>query len=79
MYGSARYLFIYVVTGIGAYLLSGFVGHFSIGGSGALLGLIGVLMAHHHKPAKRLHANAEEPADPVVDLHRRHGVLDVRN
>jgi rhomboid protease GluP len=45
MYGSARYLFIYVVTGIGAYLLSGFVGHFSIGGSGALLGLIGVLMA----------------------------------
>jgi membrane associated rhomboid family serine protease len=45
MYGSARHLFIYVVTGIGAYLLSGFVGHFSIGGSGALLGLIGVLMA----------------------------------
>jgi hypothetical protein len=45
MYGSARYLFIYVVTGIGAFLLSGFVGHFSVGGSGALLGLIGVLMA----------------------------------
>src|SRR5271170_1408191 len=45
LYGSARYLFIYVVTGIGAYLLSGFVGHFSVGGSGALLGLIGVLMA----------------------------------
>jgi rhomboid protease GluP len=45
LYGSARYLFIYAVTGIGAYLLSGFVGHFSIGGSGALLGLIGVLMA----------------------------------
>jgi rhomboid protease GluP len=45
MYGSARYLFIYVLTGIGAYLLSGFVGHFSVGGSGALLGLIGVLMA----------------------------------
>jgi rhomboid protease GluP len=45
LYGSARYLFIYVVTGIGAYLLSGFIGHFSVGGSGALLGLIGVLMA----------------------------------
>jgi membrane associated rhomboid family serine protease len=45
LYGSARYLFIYVVTGIGAYVLSGFVGHFSIGGSGALLGLIGMLMA----------------------------------
>jgi rhomboid protease GluP len=45
MYGSARYLFIYVATGVGAYLLSGLVGHFSIGGSGALLGLIGVLLA----------------------------------
>jgi rhomboid protease GluP len=45
LYGSARYLFIYVVTGIGAYLLSSLVGHFSIGGSGSLLGLIGVLLA----------------------------------
>lgn len=44
-YGSARYLFMYVVTGIGAYLLSSLVGHFSIGGSGSLLGLIGVLLA----------------------------------
>jgi rhomboid protease GluP len=45
MYGSARYLFIYVLTGIGAYLLSSRFGHFSVGGSGALLGLIGVLFA----------------------------------
>jgi rhomboid protease GluP len=45
MYGSARYLFIYVVTGIGGYSLSSFFGHFSVGGSGALLGLIGVLLA----------------------------------
>jgi rhomboid protease GluP len=45
LYGSARYLFIYVVTGIGGYVLSSFFGHFSIGGSGALLGLIGVLLA----------------------------------
>ncbi|MFZ3215720.1 MAG: rhomboid family intramembrane serine protease [Candidatus Acidiferrales bacterium] len=45
LYGSARYLFIYVATGVGAYLLSGAIGHFSIGGSGALLGLIGVLFA----------------------------------
>ena len=45
LYGSGRYLFIYVVTGIGGYVLSSFVGHFSIGGSGALLGLIGVLLA----------------------------------
>jgi membrane associated rhomboid family serine protease len=45
LYGSARYLFIYVLTGIGGYVLSSFVGHFSVGASGALLGLIGVLLA----------------------------------
>jgi rhomboid protease GluP len=45
LYGSARYLFIYVVTGIGGYVLSSLFGKFSVGGSGALLGLIGVLLA----------------------------------
>jgi membrane associated rhomboid family serine protease len=45
LYGSARYLFIFVVTGIAGYLLSSFTGHFSVGASGALLGLIGVLLA----------------------------------
>jgi membrane associated rhomboid family serine protease len=45
LYGSARYLFIYVVAGIGGYVLSSLVGHMSIGGSGAILGLIGVLLA----------------------------------
>jgi membrane associated rhomboid family serine protease len=47
MYGSARYFFIFVVTGIGGYLLSSFfsVANISIGASGALLGLIGVLLA----------------------------------
>ena len=45
MYGSARFFFIYVVTGIFGYLLSGLRGHFSVGGSGALLGLVGVLLA----------------------------------
>lgn len=45
-YGSARYLFIYVATGIGGYILSsGIGGRQSVGGSGALLGLIGVLLA----------------------------------
>ena len=45
LYGSARYLFIYVFTGICGYGLSSAFGRFSIGGSGALLGLIGVLLA----------------------------------
>lgn len=45
LYGSARFLFIYVVSGIGGYILSSLFWHFSVGGSGALLGLIGVLLA----------------------------------
>jgi rhomboid protease GluP len=45
LYGSARFLFIYVVSGAGGYVLSSFFGHFSVGGSGGLLGLIGVLLA----------------------------------
>jgi rhomboid protease GluP len=46
LYGSARFFFIYVATGIGGYLLSSALsGHPSMGGSGALLGLIGVLLA----------------------------------
>jgi rhomboid protease GluP len=46
VYGSARYLFIYVATGICGYIVSSAFGHHSsVGGSGALLGLIGVLLA----------------------------------
>lgn len=45
LYGSARFLFVYVVTGFGGYLLSSAMGHFSVGGSASLLGLIGVLFA----------------------------------
>ena len=45
LYGSARYLFLYVVTGVVGYILSSAVGHFSVGASGSLLGLIGVLLA----------------------------------
>jgi rhomboid protease GluP len=45
LYGSGRYLFIYVVTGIGGYVLSSATGHASVGASGALLGMIGVLLS----------------------------------
>lgn len=45
-YGSARYFFIYVASGVGGYVVSsGVIGHQSVGASGALLGLIGVLLA----------------------------------
>lgn len=45
LYGSARFLFIYVTCGIGGYVLSSATWHFSVGGSGAIIGLVGVLLA----------------------------------
>ena len=45
LYGSGKYLFFYVVTGVFGYLVSSFLGHFSIGASGAILGLVGLLLA----------------------------------
>jgi rhomboid protease GluP len=45
VYGSARYLFLYVTMGVVGFLLSAWAGHFSVGASGALLGIIGLLIA----------------------------------
>jgi rhomboid protease GluP len=45
LYGSGRYLFLYVVTGALGFAASALTGHFSIGASGALLGLIGAMLA----------------------------------
>ncbi len=45
VYGGARFLFIYVVTGIGGFVLSSVTGHASVGGSASLLGIIGVMLA----------------------------------
>jgi rhomboid protease GluP len=45
LYGSARYFFIFVATGVVGYLASSTRGHVSVGASGSLLGLIGVLLA----------------------------------
>jgi rhomboid protease GluP len=45
VYGSARYLFLYLATGAAGFLTSSVTGHFSVGASGALMGLIGVMLA----------------------------------
>lgn len=45
LFGSARYLFLYIVTGAFGYVVSSLAGHNSVGASGALLGLIGLLLA----------------------------------
>jgi rhomboid protease GluP len=45
VYGSPRYLFLYAVTGAFGFLVSAFTGHFSVGASGALLGIMGAILA----------------------------------
>ena len=45
MYGSARYFFLYIFSGAFGYVVSSAMGHLSVGASGALLGLIGALLA----------------------------------
>ena len=45
LYGSGRYLFLYVFTGALGFVASALTGHFSVGASGALLGLIGAMLA----------------------------------
>jgi rhomboid protease GluP len=44
-YGSARFFFIYVLTGAAGFAVSSAFGHASVGASGAILGLVGVLLA----------------------------------
>jgi rhomboid protease GluP len=45
MYGSSRYLFLFVVTGAAGFLTSSAAGNVSVGASGSLLGLVGALIA----------------------------------
>jgi rhomboid protease GluP len=46
LYGSARFLFLYVACGIGGSLCSTFFGRgLSVGASGAILGIVGILIA----------------------------------
>ncbi len=45
VYGSARYLFLYIASGTTGFLASSITGHFSVGASGALMGLIGLMLA----------------------------------
>jgi rhomboid protease GluP len=45
LYGSSRYLFLYVLTGAFGFLVSAFMGNYSVGASGALLGLVGAMLA----------------------------------
>ena len=45
LYGSSRYLFLYIFTGAFGFLVSSFLGTNSLGASGGLLGLVGAMLA----------------------------------
>ena len=45
VYGSARFLFLYLATGVTGFLLSAISGHKSLGASAPILGLIGLMIA----------------------------------
>ena len=45
LYGSGRYLFLYVFSGALGFLVSAATGHFSLGASGAILGIVGAMLA----------------------------------
>jgi rhomboid protease GluP len=45
LYGSGRYLFLYIFTGAFGFLVSSFLGSYSLGASGGLLGLVGAMLA----------------------------------
>jgi len=44
-YGSARLIVFYVLTTISGFLVSSYTGHFSVGASAAIFGLIGAMIA----------------------------------
>ncbi len=45
LYGSSRYFFLYIFTGAFGFLVSSFLGSYSLGASGGLLGLVGAMLA----------------------------------
>jgi rhomboid protease GluP len=45
LYGSGKYLFLYTFTGACGFLLSSFFGSLSLGASGAILGILGAILA----------------------------------
>ena len=44
-YGTPRLIAIYILSTIGGFWLSGYTGHFSVGASAAIFGLIGAMIA----------------------------------
>ena len=79
LFGSARYLFLYVATGAFGYVIRALAGHNSVGASGSLLGLIGLLPRVHHAKQQRFLANAALQFNQMDHLYRHHGLHVFRN
>lgn len=45
-YGGAKFLFFYILTGVFGYLVSSYFGYISLGASGAIFGILGVMIAY---------------------------------
>lgn len=54
-YGGAKFFTLYMLTGVFGYMLSGYAGYESLGASGAIFGLLGVMIAYG---VKRSHTAA---------------------
>ena len=76
MYGSARYLFIYVVTGIeGGYHPEQLLREVQRRRIGRAIGADWSASGADHGASKHRDANAARATDPLADLHRRVGIL----
>lgn len=62
-YGGAKYLTLYLLTGIFGYIVSGYFGYTSLGASGAIFGLLGVMIAYG---TRRKHTSAGQQLRSVA-------------
>jgi rhomboid protease GluP len=62
-YGGAKYLFLYMATGVIGYMVSSWFGYLSLGASGAIFGLLGVMIAYG---VKRSHTAAGQQLRSVA-------------
>jgi rhomboid protease GluP len=46
LYGRAKFLTVYIFTGVVGYIVSSALGHFSLGASGAIFGLLGIMVSY---------------------------------